>query len=114
VSCPRLERAFAQEFAQLFTALDKGANEIVLDFSEVDYCDSSGYGALMICRRRVTARGGKMRICGMRPPVEKTFRLMRLDLLFPVHSDWHEAITAIHSSSRAVDATPAVVSVPAH
>jgi anti-anti-sigma factor len=68
---------------------------VVLDLEDVDYCDSSGFGALLDCRSRVKSSGGDLRLCGMEPSVERLFGLMGLRHVFPAYRDLDSALDAV-------------------
>ena len=54
-------------------------SRLVLDFGKVGFMDSSGIGVLLGRLRKLSARGGSLSVKGMRPSVEKLFRLSGLD-----------------------------------
>ncbi len=76
---------------ELLDYVSRGNARLVLDFTEVDFVDSSFLGFLIILLKRATASGGDIRLCAMRQPLRSTFDLMRLDRLFPLHETAEEA-----------------------
>ena len=52
---------------------------LVLDLENLTFMDSSGIGVLLGRLRTLSARGGSLSVKGMRPSVEKLFRLSGLD-----------------------------------
>ncbi|NLD95934.1 MAG: STAS domain-containing protein [Synergistaceae bacterium] len=69
---------------QLLELVDDGATILRMDFSNLDYIDSSGLGVLLAIHKRCLQRGGKMTITGLKGMVDELFKLTRLDLVFMV------------------------------
>ena len=51
---------------------------LVLDLENLTFMDSSGIGVLLGRLRQLQQRGGSLSVRGMKPPVEKLFRLSGL------------------------------------
>lgn len=64
---------------------------VILDLSEVAFVDSSGLGAIVAAMK---ALGGTRRLdlSGLRPNVEKVFRLTRMDSVFHIYPDVEAAL----------------------
>ena len=58
---------------------DENVTHLVLDLENLTFMDSSGIGVLLGRLRVLNARGGSLSVKGMRPSVEKLFRLSGLD-----------------------------------
>lgn len=71
---------------------------LVVDFSGVDYIDSSGLATLIEYVREASEHGGKLVLCGMQPRVKMVFELVRLHELFTIVSDQEEALGHIAAS----------------
>ena len=59
--------------------MDERVVHVVLDLENLTFMDSSGIGVLLGRLRLLSARGGSLSVKGMRPSVEKLFRLSGLD-----------------------------------
>ena len=59
--------------------MDESVVHVVLDLENLTFMDSSGIGVLLGRLRKLSARGGSLSVKGMRPSVEKLFRLSGLD-----------------------------------
>lgn len=57
---------------------------IVLDFSEVDFIDSSCLGALIALTRKIRAEKGDIRIAALKEEVRSIFQITRLDKIFQI------------------------------
>ena len=70
----------------LVAKLETGTSQMVLDFSEVRYLDSSGVGALIRLLQKAKAMGGEIRIAnlgGMPRKVLEMSNVIRLLKAFP-------------------------------
>lgn len=75
-------------------ALDSGVNRLVVDLTEVTFCDSSGLSLFVRLHRRATARGGSFALAVVQPPVWMVLRATNLDRLLEVHPTVDEAVRA--------------------
>lgn len=81
-------KMFKDEIAEL---IDGGASQLVIDFSEVSFLDSSGLGALVGVLKKVGHRG-EMLISGLNSEVEQMFRICRMDRVFNTYPNVNAAI----------------------
>jgi anti-anti-sigma factor len=72
--------------------LDDGANRIVVDCSELLFCDSTGLNVLLGARLRAEGAGGVIHLAAMRPAVARVFEITGADIVFPVHDSLDEAL----------------------
>ncbi|OIQ26301.1 STAS domain-containing protein [uncultured Vibrio sp.] len=68
---------------------DEKHNEIELDFSRVDFLDSSGVGALVYLYKRLVERERNMRIENVRGQPLEIIKLLRIGQAIPVNSNTH-------------------------
>lgn len=74
-----LDATVAPDFkAALNLLLEEGKREVVLDFTEVEYISSVGWGVILGRLRKFRDRGGDVYLVGMREPIHTVFRLMGL------------------------------------
>lgn len=70
---------------ELFDLADKlGPREMRLDFTKVEYLQSSVLGKLVTLSRKVQAGGGKLVLCGINDDVYKAFSVTSLDRMFTI------------------------------
>jgi anti-sigma B factor antagonist len=74
--------------------LDGRSVTIVIDLSKVEFIDSSGLGAILSVLKRMP-KDCELIICGTTDPVMSMFRLTRLDRIFTMKKDLHEAMNAL-------------------
>jgi anti-sigma B factor antagonist len=80
-------------------AIDGGATNVVLDFSEVAFIDSTSLGVLLGCVRRLRELDGQMRLVVPRPDVRRTFELTLLDRVFPLDDSRADALDALSAEA---------------
>ena len=59
--------------------IDKGARQLIVDMSSVNYIDSSGIGMLVACAGHMEQSNGRMRIAGAQGPVAKAFEVVHME-----------------------------------
>jgi anti-sigma B factor antagonist len=79
----------------LTTAISAAADTVIIDLSQVRFCDSSGLNGFVIAAR--VARDRQLGLClvGLRDRVANVFRITRLDELLPIHKDLYSALNAL-------------------
>lgn len=71
--------------SDVLALLDEQTNNLVLDFSQVAFCDSSGMSALIGLQRHLTGRDGSLTVAAAPRNVARALRLGGLAKLIPVH-----------------------------
>src|SRR5271167_3140041 len=88
--------------------------DIVLQLDQVEFVDSSGFGALVRLMQAARSKGGDLKLSGVPPKIRKTLEVTRLLPQFETYDSMEEAITAAYLGSRysrgkAGDARPRVL-----
>ncbi|WP_052441176.1 STAS domain-containing protein [Streptacidiphilus anmyonensis] len=82
----------------LRTALDRceaaGAARILVDFSDLQFCDSTGLNVLLQARARAQARDAAVELVGLGRGVSRVFDLTGAATLFPRYATVAEARSA--------------------
>ncbi|MFJ8016943.1 STAS domain-containing protein [Streptomyces sp. NPDC096339] len=73
-----------------------GGRRVLVDFSDVGFCDSTGLNVLLQGRLIAERAGTTIEVVGLRRPVERMFRITGVDEIFPVYADVAEALAARH------------------
>lgn len=66
-------------------ALDQGRVRLVIDCSELEFCDSTGLNVLLGARLKAEAAGGGVHLAGMLPVVARVFEITGAEAVFTVH-----------------------------
>lgn len=79
----RLTAINATQFkTEIVKAIEEGASTLIIDFSEVEFFDSSGLGALVGVLKKIGHRG-EVVVCGLNENLTHIFKLTRMDRVFP-------------------------------
>lgn len=82
---PRIDAAVAIQFKdRMREVLEQPAPRIVLDLSQVGFLDSSGLGAV-VAVKKLAGADRSLELAALTPPVDKVFRLTRMDRVFTIH-----------------------------
>ncbi len=89
-----LDAGNAPGFKEKMAAVIEENSHVVLDVSSLEFLDSSGLGVILSCLRKLTAKGGDMKLCGMTKPVRALFELVRMHRIIEVYNTQEEAENA--------------------
>ncbi len=84
------EKRFDSQIAGLvkgeFTILlhSDDSKKLVLDLSDVDYCDSSGLSAILLAYRILQSEEGQIRLASPTKNVRKLIEISQLDRILPI------------------------------
>ncbi|MBM9621191.1 STAS domain-containing protein [Streptomyces zhihengii] len=73
-------------------AVDRGRVRLVVDCSQLDFCDSTGLNVLLGARLKAEAGGGGVHLAGMRPVVARVFEITGAEAVFTVHGTLEDAL----------------------
>ncbi|KAA3606621.1 MAG: anti-sigma factor antagonist [Calditrichaeota bacterium] len=91
----RMDARVAADFkSRMFNLINSGNTFIVLNFSEVDFIDSSGLGAIVSVLKTI-GKNGDIVLSGINDTVMTMFRLTRMDKVFDIYSSESEAVTEL-------------------
>ena len=83
----------APEFKQqLLEVINQGAKEVVVDFSNTTFIDSTTLGVLVGGVKRLRPNGGQLLIVCSDRNITKIFEITGLNRVFPIHPDRAEAL----------------------
>ena len=95
----RLTALTAKTFKDEVTALiNAGNSQLVIDFQEVSFLDSSGLGALVGVLKKIGNRG-ELTVADLNQNVDQMFRICRMDQVFTIYAD---AKTAVQKMGEAL------------
>ena len=64
--------------------IEEDQKNFVFDFSQCNFIDSTGLGALVSIYKKCNEKGGSVKLKSLKPEVEKLFKLTRLDKVFEI------------------------------
>jgi anti-sigma B factor antagonist len=91
----------APEFKQqLLEAIGKGAKEVVVDFSDTTFIDSTTLGVLVGGVKRLRTNDGQLSLVCSDRNITKIFEITGLDRVFSIYGSRDEAVAAIGSATQ--------------
>ena len=89
----RFDAAIAGMIKAEFTIiLSDDISKLVVDVSEVEYCDSSGLSALLLAFRILQAEEGEIKIAAPQKSVRTLIEISQLDKILPIYDSVEDAI----------------------
>ena len=64
--------------------IEDGKTDFIFDFSNCDFIDSTGLGALVSIYKKCVEKNGSLKLKSLKPEVDKLFKLTRLDRVFDI------------------------------
>jgi anti-sigma B factor antagonist len=92
-----LDASNAGELKRDIAPLLEAHRKLVIDLSRLRFVDSSGLGAFISCLRKLNAKGGDLKLCGMSKQVRAVFELVRMHRIFDIFGTREEALRAFQS-----------------
>ena len=92
----RIDSSTAKAFEDQAAALvEKGANKVVVDFSELDYISSAGLRVLLTTAKKVKAAGGALTLSGVHDDVKEVLDVSGFASIFGMHDTVEAALASI-------------------
>lgn len=92
----------APEFKKrLSDIIDKGTKEVMIDFSDATFIDSTTLGVLVGAVKRLRTQDGRLSLICSNRHITSVFEITGLDRVFPIYGTREEAIAGLGSSSLA-------------
>lgn len=76
----------------LDAAVDAGTTRLVIDCSQLLFCDSTGLNVLLSARLRAESAGGSVHLAAMRPAVSRVFEITGAQAVFSMHDSLDQAL----------------------
>ena len=82
---------------ELLGLLEGDANErLLINFDNVSFFSSAAINKLIVLEKQVKAKGGRLRLCNLRPEVRDLFQYTSLDKMFQIDQEQVESIEALN------------------
>ena len=92
----------APEFKQqLLELVGRGARDVVVDFTNTTFIDSTTLGVLVGGVKRLRTNGGQLSLVCSDRNITKIFEITGLDKVFPIYETRSEAVEQIESADVA-------------
>lgn len=84
--------------SELVLISGNGEKNMMLDLSNVKYCDSSGLSAILVANRLTKNSGGTFVLTGLNPAVERLITISQLDTVLNITKNIKEGEHLIQSA----------------
>lgn len=84
---------------------------MAIDFDGVNFLSSAAIGKLILVQRKLKARAGKLRLCGLSPASYDVFRVANLHDYFSICTDVPSAVSSLGDVQR-IEGLPAPEPTP--
>ena len=92
----------APEFKQqLLEVIGQGAKEVVVDFSDTTFIDSTTLGVLVGGVKRLRPNGGRLALVCSDRNITKIFEITGLNKVFPIYESRAEAVESVGQEAQA-------------
>ncbi len=92
----------APEFKQqLLEVIGQGGKNVIVDFSNTTFIDSTTLGVLVGGVKRLRPNGGQLTLVCSDRNITKIFEITGLDKVFPIYDSRDEAVAQIGQNDRA-------------
>ena len=73
-------------------AIEKGNPQVLLNFRDVSFINSSGLGRLILAAKTISEDNGQMKITDLSDDLKELFIFTRLDTKIPIYTTEQEAV----------------------
>jgi anti-sigma B factor antagonist len=78
---------------QLYSLVEKeGHRNLLLNFGNVQFLSSAALGKLINLRKKVSAAGGKLKLCCIHTDLKVVFKITKLDQVFEMYDEEQAAL----------------------
>jgi anti-anti-sigma factor len=80
----RFDYSYHRQFGEMYTPLIESSDckEIILDFTQVEYLDSSALGMMVLLQKKFSTGGRKVRVKGARGATEEILKMANMQKIF--------------------------------
>jgi anti-anti-sigma factor len=80
---------------------DRGQCDVVLDFGNVDFLNTSHLASLLQLRKLLTDSGSRLVFCNINRPIQGILSITALDKVFQIAGDRPDALDLLHPAPAA-------------
>lgn len=78
---------------EVLNVLDAGGDRLLLDFSELEYINSSGLRILVMAFQRLKQTGGRLAVCSLKDYISEVFDISGYNRLFSLYPNREDAVS---------------------
>jgi anti-anti-sigma factor len=74
-------------------------SKVILDLSDVQRVDSTGFGTIVMCANKLKSAGGELRVAGAKGMVDEIAHTSNIPRVVPFHGTIEEAVNAMNTKA---------------
>ncbi len=74
------------------SCISEGFTTLIIDVADLTYISSNGLRSIISVAKKLTEKGGELRICGPTGLVRQVFEITKLTQVFPLHENVGSAL----------------------
>ncbi len=90
----RIDASNSKDLKSRFTEVQTSPSNYVMDFSGVDFIDSSGLGAFVACLKSAIEHGGNIKIANLQKKVRMVFEITRIHRICDIFDNLDAAVSS--------------------
>lgn len=94
----RIDASNYKEVEKAFIEYFKQYTDIIMDFSSVEFLDSTGLGSIVACLKYSNDNNGVLKLTGIDRKVKVVFTLTKADKIFEIYPDKETALKAFNKN----------------
>jgi len=84
---------------QIDELIQQKAQKVILDLSEVQRVDSTGFGTVVMCAGKLKKAGGDLRVAGAKGIVDEIAHTSNIPRIIPFHATVEEAVASFTATA---------------
>lgn len=77
---------------ELFSLIERGENNFLLDFSGLEYISSAGLRSILSTAKQLKPKGGNVIFFGLKGPVKDVFKISGFGTIFKIYETREDAL----------------------
>lgn len=91
----RLDSNSSKELEEkVMEVISSGATKVLMDFSGVDYINSSGLRVLLMAFQHLKKNGGRLHLCGIKDYMNEVFEISGYNEIFPIFPGREQGVSS--------------------
>jgi anti-sigma B factor antagonist len=93
----KIDASNSADLKAKFSEAQHEPDNYVMNFSEVDFIDSSGLGAFVSCLKSALERGGNIKVSNLQKKVRMVFEITRIHKICDIYDNVEAAVDSYRS-----------------
>ena len=95
----QIDASNSKNLKNRFSEIQSTSNNYVMDFSSVDFIDSSGLGAFVACLKSAIEKGGNIKVANLQKKTRMVFEITRIHKICDIFDNLEVAVKSYSQAS---------------